>query len=306
MVKPVPSLATRASGALLGHAAGNALGLTAREFASHAAIAARFAGGLTTVIRQDTAASPCAADVAFSIVLAEELLRQPVDLKRLADRWIAWADADGRGLGSRTRQALDHLRDYSAPLASGDDGAGSGAVAHCLPVALATLHSPRNLVSATYHIAALTHPEPHSAWSAVALNVAAARFLHGARDFVPDVIEMLRANDAPAELLAVVRRVPLVGRQALPVDLPPTGSAVQCLEVAFWLAYHEPVLERALVWLVNAGGDTATNAAVAGGLLGARDGEEAVPAGWLSALPDADALRTLADRLVGSGAATTR
>ena len=33
MVKPVPSLAARARGALLGHAAGNALGLTARELA---------------------------------------------------------------------------------------------------------------------------------------------------------------------------------------------------------------------------------------------------------------------------------
>ena len=40
------------------------------------------------------------------------------------------------------------------------------------------------------------------------------------------------------------------------------------------LARAEP-REEALIWLANAGGDTDTNAAVAGGLLGARDGEAA-------------------------------
>jgi ADP-ribosylglycohydrolase len=36
---------------------------------------------------------------------------------------------------------------------------------------------------------------------------------------------------------------------------------------------------------------------MAGGLMGARDGERAVPARWLAALPDAARLRELADGL---------
>ena len=54
-----------------------------------------------------------------------------------------------------------------------------------------------------------------------------------------------------------------------------------------------------MVWLANAGGDTDTNAAVAGGLLGARDGEEAVPAAWVAQLAKASYLKDLAERLVG-------
>ena len=65
----------------------------------------------------------------------------------------------------------------------------------------------------TWHLAALTHPDPESTWGAVAINVAAARLLQGHRDFVPDVIEALRNNEAPALLLETVRRLPLLRRE---------------------------------------------------------------------------------------------
>jgi ADP-ribosyl-[dinitrogen reductase] hydrolase len=176
-------------------------------------------------------------------------------------------------------------------------------------VALATFDNPRNLVAGTFHTAWLTHPEPRCAWSAVAVNVAAASFLRGRRDFVPEVIEALRNNDAPAELLAAVRRVPLERREELPVAGAEPGSAGHCMEIALWFAHHEPDLERGLVWLANAGGDTDTNAAVAGGLMGARDGEAAIPGRWIDALPDPERLRRLAERLArvagGAGAPTS-
>jgi ADP-ribosylglycohydrolase len=73
------------------------------------------------------------------------------------------------------------------------------------------------------------------------------------------------------------------------------------MEIALWFAYHEPNLRRGLVWLVNAGGDTDTNAAIAGGLMGARDGESAVPAEWIAAVPGATQISVLAERLVGAG-----
>jgi ADP-ribosylglycohydrolase len=76
------------------------------------------------------------------------------------------------------------------------------------------------------------------------------------------------------------------------------------MEIALWFAHHEPDLERGLVWLASAGGDTDTNAAVAGGLLGARDGEGVIPARWLSAIAERDRLVALAERLVGAAATT--
>lgn len=297
---PAPlTILQRARGAVLGHAAGNALGVPTEFLGSPERIRADFPGGVRDIHRRDTATSPFDDDVAMALELAEELLTGDVDLERLARRWIAWLDRDGRGAGDWTRTALNHIRTHGTPPSGTGSRAPNGAVMRALPVALATRGQPRNLVAGTWHTAALTHPDDRCTWSAVAVNVAAAQFLAGRRDFLADVIEVLQVNQAPDEVLAAVRRVPLERREELPVTGPRAWDAVTCAEVALWAAWHEPDLEQALIWLANAGGDTDTNAAVAGGLLGARDGEAAVPARWIAALPEVARLRDLAARLVG-------
>lgn len=294
-----PDLASRARGALLGHAAGNALGVPTEFLGTAERIAAEFPGGIRELLREDRPDSPYDDDVALTLILAEELLLPDVDLRRLAHRWAEWAEVDGRGIGIWTRTALRHLRTHDSPPASTGGQAGNGTISRCLPVALRTFQQPANLISGTYHTAVLTHPDERCAWGAVAINVAAACFLQGRRDFIGDVIESLASNQAPPELLAAVRRVPLEKREELPVVGPAAGYVVHGVEIALWFAYHEPNLERGLLWLVNAGGDTDTNAAVAGGLMGARDGEHAVPARWTEAVPESDRIRGLAERLVG-------
>ncbi len=110
---------------------------------------------------------------------------------------------------------------------------------------------------------------------------------------------MLRTNQAPEELIQAVRRVPVERREELPMTGPQAGYVVHCVEIALWFAYHEPNLERGLTWLANAGGDTDTNAAVAGALMGARDGDGAIPQRWVESLHEQPRLRRLAHRLVG-------
>lgn len=299
---PAPDLAARAEGGLLGLAAGNVLGVPTEFLTTPEGIRARFPDGVRDVIREDTPESPYDDDLALALILAEELLQPEVDLHRLAQRWVEWAERDGRGIGRWTRQALGHIRTHGAPPASTGGEAGNGAISRCLPVALRTFRQPRNLVSGTYHTAILTHPDERCGWGAVAVNVAAACFLGGRRDFIGDVLEALRENRAPEELMAAVRRVPLERREDLPVTGGSAGYVVHGVEIALWFAYHEPQLERGLIWLANAGGDTDTNAAVAGGLMGARDGIAAIPPRWIGGIPDADRLHRLARELVGLGA----
>jgi len=295
----VPTLVERARGAILGHAAGNALGLPTEFLDGPEAIRAAFPGGLRDILRRDTPASPFDDDVAMALLLSEELLEPEVDLERLAHRWVGWLDRDGRGVGTWTRTALTHIRTHGSPPSSTGGRATNGAIMRALPVALAARGSPRNLVSGSWHTAALTHPDERCTWGAVAVNVAAAELLAGRRDFLADVIEVLRVNEAPEELLAAVRRVPLERREELPIVGERAWDALTCVEVALWAAWHEPDLEEGLIWLANAGGDTDTNAAVAGGLLGARDGEAAIPRRWIDALPEVERLRTIAVRLIG-------
>jgi ADP-ribosyl-[dinitrogen reductase] hydrolase len=297
---PALTLAARARGALLGHAAGNALGVPTEFLGTPDAIRDRVPAEVREVIRRDSAESPYDDDLALTIILAEELLERDIDLQRLALKWAEWAEKDGRGVGLWTMRALKHIRTHDAPPASTGGSAGNGVVSRCLPIALRMAGSLPNLISGSYHTAMLTHPDERCGWGAVAINLTAAAFFQGRRDFIGEVLEVLRNNDAPQELRDAIGRVPLEKREDLPVNGPSAGYVIHAVEIALWFAYHEPNLERGLIWLVNAGGDTDTNAAVAGGLMGARDGEGAVPVRWLEAIPDVSRIRHLADRLVGA------
>lgn len=296
---PTPTLASRARGALLGHATGNVLGVPTEFLLTPERIAAEFPGGVREVRREDRPGSPYDDDLALAVMLAEELLETLPDIRRLALRWADWAERDGRGIGNWTRQALAHIRHHDAPPHSTGGQAGNGSISRCLPVALRYFRSPTELVNSSYHTAVLTHPDERCGWGAVAVNVTAACFLAGRRDFIGDVLEALRENQAPDELVAAVKRVPVEKKEELPVTGPGAGYVVHGVEIALWFAFHEPVLERGVMWLAGAGGDTDTNAAVAGGLMGARDGEAAVPTRWVNALPEPFRLKELALRLVG-------
>ena len=255
MPTPSPTFAARAAGLLVGLAAGRRLALDGEPD-----------GGL-----------------ALARILAEELAAGRRDLRELAHRWVAHGQADSAAIDSETGAALAHLARHDAPPARAA-GMGSDALVRSVPVVLAAWSVPATLVSATYHIVALTHPEPAVAWSAVAVNVALARFLGGHRDFVPDVIEALRNNAVPEALLAAVRRVHLPASAAWHGAATAVGSplpeAIADIEVALRLAYHEPRFERALEGIAL-GRAAAARAGLAGALLGARDGVGVVPAAWI-------------------------
>ena len=69
-------------------------------------------------------------------------------------------------------------------------------------------------------------------------------------------------------------------------SLPPSdyqtqqGWVLVALRNAFFQLLHTPSLEEAVVATVRAGGDTDTNAAICGALVGAVHGRDAVPAQW--------------------------
>ncbi|MGE0398436.1 MAG: ADP-ribosylglycohydrolase family protein, partial [Kofleriaceae bacterium] len=59
------------------------------------------------------------------------------------------------------------------------------------------------------------------------------------------------------------------------------GFVRLAFRLAFWHAAHTPTWRAALVDVASRGGDADTNAAIVGALLGARDGESAIPAAWV-------------------------
>ena len=273
--RPDPELLGRARGALLAHAAGSRL-----------------------TSRGDGDGAPAA----LARQLGESLVeRGEFDASDVARRWVQWMDRDGRGLGRTTRRALELIETGVEPFEAGNrardlEPAGSGAVLRCLPVALRFHDDTDRLVRAATQQAAITHAEPKCLWAAAAIALAVRELLHGNHYFADEVVHRLR-DRAPRAVLDAMHRAARVQRDELP--FAPSISetdAVRCLEIAFWVSLHERSLEAGLRMVTAAGGDTIGNTATAAGLLGARDGEVAIPQAWLG-LSDAAGLGGLAERL---------
>jgi len=81
--------------------------------------------------------------------------------------------------------------------------------------------------------------------------------------------------------------------------LDTTGYVLGTLGVAVWAISQPRAFEDLLIAVVNRGGDADTTGAVAGGLLGARDGLSAIPSRWLGALTTRARLDQLATSLAG-------
>lgn len=261
MARPI-SIADRARGALLGLAQGH--------------------GG-------EPPGGELVGEAALALLLAEDLLEAEPDLRRIAERWIAWARRDGRRLGPGTMDALEHLARYDAPRPAPTERADAGPLVRSIPIGVAAATQPRNLLSGTWHTIMLTQADPATAWSGVAVNVALSQLLQARRDFLPDVIEALRANDATPAVLSAVRRIPFVERD----ELDGGGHvAIAAAEAALWTAHHETRIERAFAGFAVVSPEVA---AVTAALLGAREGEGALPAGNA---PESERIRLLAKRLV--------
>ena len=63
------------------------------------------------------------------------------------------------------------------------------------------------------------------------------------------------------------------------------GHTLLCLQAGLWALQTPLNFEEALV-VISAGGDTDTNGAVAGAVLGGRCGASAIPQRWLDCIPE--------------------
>ncbi|HEU5319554.1 MAG TPA: ADP-ribosylglycohydrolase family protein, partial [Methylomirabilota bacterium] len=216
---------------------------------------------------------------------------------------------DGRGLGRITTQALRLIDRGVEPFEAARQvreadplaAAGNGAVVRCTPIAIRYHDNVDRLIRVSTQQAAITHADDRCLWGAVAVNLALRELFHGNLYFVDEVLHYVDGR-APRALLAAVRRVLREDQADLPITVEgQTGFVVHCVEIAFWFATHGRTLEDALVYLAQAGGDTATNAAVTGALLGARDGEVALPQRWMAQLVEPRRLTRLAELLLEPG-----
>jgi len=303
-----PQLVSRARGALLGLVAGNQLGVPTEHLGTPEAIRKAFPNGVVD-LAPPPKNSPYDDDAAMALLLGESLLASKgFDANDAARRWVKWMKVDGRGIGITTRRALTLIDRGKDPFEAGQlanqenpgRSAGNGSVMRCIPVALRYHDDPDRLIRVSTQQAAITHADDRCTWGAAAVNLAARELLHGNIYFIDEVMHRI-GDRAPRVLRDAIHRVPREREGDLPIARAgEAGYVVHCVEIAFWFVTHDRSLEEALIALAQAGGDTDTNAAVAGGLLGARYGDVALPPRWVDQITGSQGIAQLAERLVAA------
>jgi len=293
---------------LLGLVAGNQLGVPTEHLGTPEAIRKAFPSGVVD-LAPPPKNSPYDDDAAMALLLGESLLASKgFDENDVARRWVKWMKVDGRGIGVTTRRALTMIDRGKEPFEAGrltneenpGRSAGNGSVMRCIPVALRYHDDPDRLIRVSTQQAAITHADERCTWGAAAVNLAARELLHGNIYFIDEVMHRI-GDRAPRALREAIHRVPRESDSDLPITRPgEAGYVVHCVEIAFWFVTHDRSLDEALMYLARAGGDTDTNAAVAGALLGARYGEVALPPRWVDQITGVQGIAQLAERLVSA------
>jgi ADP-ribosyl-[dinitrogen reductase] hydrolase len=297
-------LESRFQGTLLGLAAGNLLGIPVEGWPADA-IRSRHAGGMREIDAL-VARPPWDDDLAQAAALAELLVADAFTLEVWAERLVRWWRENGRGSGMLTRLVIEELESGTPATEasrlvwerSGRQAAGNGAVMRCAPVALGCRADGARLVETARLSALATHYDPRCVWSTVATLAAIAHALSGVPVEFEELAEALAEDGAPPECVQAVEAVPGSTPATLDLDGPAMGYTLKAMQVGLWCLRDPPAVEEGMVEVVSAGGDTDTNGAVAGAVLGARFGLEAIPVRWLAAIPDRPQLEELTARLL--------
>jgi len=291
----------RAVGSILGIAVGDALGAPF-EFRRAADIATPlhafelpWMGMPPGTWTDDTAM----ARNLWASLIAREGVFDPDDV---VTRHLAWLATGPPDVGNLTRRVLSRLRDGDPDAARSyveqrgpEVSAGNGSVMYCAPLGVLHALRPEVLHELAPALSALTHWDERCRTSCLAVTLAVAALVAGASPerAVVEAIAAVSEREGGEELEYLVGEA---GR-ARPIDGPDMGFTLFTAGIALQVTGEGRGFEDGLRHVVGLGGDTDTNAAVAGALLGAAYGSRAIPQGWLDRLEDGRDLATEAEQL---------
>lgn len=297
----------RAQGALLGQLIGDALGSQV-EFMTDAQISQAYPEGVRQLGPSSvhgTLPGQPTDDSELALCLARTLVEKGrYDADSTLKSYRFWLDSKPFSLG---RTIASALRGTPVP-----DSQANGALMRVSPLGIFGAFAPAAKVARwAREDAALTHVNPIcgqvNALYASALAVTIRDELTGPQvyDFISEASRLpvddadqpglVRSHFSEADFRSAEATVAKWVRQAgsgqLPDYFPQMGWVHLAFHNALWQLRNATDFESALVETVGLGGDTDTNGAIAGAILGAVFGAEAIPQSWIDTVlacrPDA-------------------
>jgi len=275
-----PGMISRAQGCLLGQLAGDSLG-SLMEFRTPDDIRRQYPEGVRDLAdggTWNTLAGQPTDDSEMALALARMLVKEGrYDPGHARKAYISWLESGPFDCGATVARGL-----------RGRPNAGSqanGALMRVSPLGIFGANYPLDQVAEwARQDAAITHPHPvcQQANALYAMAIAHA-IRHGcdARSLYDQTVAWALEMHVDPSILEAIREA---------ADAPPAdyvhqqGWVLIAFQNALWQLLHAPNLEEAVVDTVMRGGDTDTNAAICGALLGAVYGREAIPSRWVDCL----------------------
>lgn len=295
----------RAQGLLLGQLIGDALGAQV-AFQTMDEIAEAFPDGVRAIRDGgplDTLAGQPTDDSEMALALARTLVTSSsYDPRSAAEAYVDWFQSGPFDIGVATRAACEagaeaagRGEDVSAAMRRGArfESQANGALMRAAPLALIQSDTQAAAMVAMED-ARLTHPHP-VCLSANAVYVAA--LVDGLGGGTPASMHeaAAAAADGIEGAAEVVERLQWARSEPPKLDVVDIGSVLNALQNAFFELLNAASLEEGLIRTVGRGGDTDSNGAIAGALLGAAHGASTVPGRWrrmvITCRPDSYATR---------------
>jgi len=312
--------ALRAEGALLGLLAGDAFGSQC-EFQPASLIRMNFPEGgprdMDASTVWDTLAGQPTDDGEMALALARSIAANsryaPADAARAYGEWLRSSPFDvGATIRAATTAAMRALtdRDPTSPLvnaraAANKTSQANGALMRVAPLGISMWsRSPSDIMVAAGNDCRITHPHPVCVAANMVYTVCVARAVRG--DLSPKELHQLAMHVLDYEIVPKAGRGPVREAIVHAEDSLPScegehqGWVLKAIQCTFHELLHahqrrEPdgdgspfhsAFESAMVTITREGGDTDTNAAICGALLGAVYGRDAVPQRWREVLAE--------------------
>ena len=284
----------RAMGAVCGGAAGDALGAGYEFTNPHPEDEIVMKGGGAF----SWAPGEWTDDTAMAVAILDELAAGRCDLEEIGNNFLSWYASSPPDVGIQTSAVLSSAKNGAQLIHAGEEfyekypnKAGNGALMRTGPVALSALGDRKAVATNASAIAALTHAHPDSTTACVLWSLAIESAI-----MISEIDEPFDWERAVKDGLSFLD-VELASRWEKLIDeaaqgpsilFNPNGYVVSAFQAALSAIIETPVpvgnhsdhFMNALEAAIRIGDDCDTIAAIAGSLLGARWGVNAIPKEW--------------------------